>query len=232
MKKLHFLLYVILLSTLTLQTSCTNDDNTLSEQQKFENEMTAALADARVYGPKTQALAQEVAEKFNGRVTALSYKTRESATRKCITDNLRPYELKDLARTTIAAGWNKTEVESVVNYLNQVATDRGIFERYKHQTSAHGYWGDLTNVRYDDRLSNEIQVKTYGMFYASYSEDVCRTVLGDEIFTKIKDKSGVEPGLSHIYYEVIRADTSSEATKARYREIAITYHALFEHINE
>ena len=84
MKKLHFLLYVILLSTLTLQTSCSKDDTTLSEQQQFENEMTAALADAQVYGPKTQALALEVAEKFN-----------------------------------------------------QVATDQGIFERYKELSIAY-----------------------------------------------------------------------------------------------
>jgi hypothetical protein len=46
------------------------------------------------------------------------------------------------------------------------------------------------------------------------------------------NKSGVEPGLSHVYYEIIRADTSSAATIARYMEIAITYHAIFEHINE
>jgi len=68
--------------------------------------MTAALADAQMYGPQTDAIAREVAARFNGCVTDINYKTRESATRKCITDNSRPYDLKDLARTTIVAGWD------------------------------------------------------------------------------------------------------------------------------
>ena len=50
--------------------------------------MTAALADAQTYGPQTDAIAREVAARFNGCVTDINYKTRESATRKCITDNM------------------------------------------------------------------------------------------------------------------------------------------------
>ena len=73
--------------------------------------MTAALADAQMYGPQTDAIAREVAARFNGCVTDINYKTRESATRKCITDNSRPYDLKDLARTTIVAGWDSTEIK-------------------------------------------------------------------------------------------------------------------------
>jgi len=72
--------------------------------------MTAALADAQTYGPQTDAIAREVAARFNGCVTDINYKTRESATRKCITDNSRPYDLKDLARTTIVAGWDYSMV--------------------------------------------------------------------------------------------------------------------------
>ena len=78
----------------------------------------------------------------------------------------------------------------------------------------------------------EIQVKTYGMFYASQEEDIVRSVLGDSIYTVIYTKTGVEPGLSHNYYEIIRADTSSAATKEYYRQLSIKYHALFEHIKD
>ena len=97
--------------------------------------MTAALADAQVYGPQTDAIAREVAACFNGCVTDINYKTRESATRKCITDNSRPYDLKDLARTTIVAGWDSIEIKPVINYLVSTETERNIFGRYKHQTS-------------------------------------------------------------------------------------------------
>lgn len=230
-KKELWMMVVILVCSLWLQTSCTKEDvSALSEEQLFEQEMNAALADARVYGPITQALAEEVAAQFDGRVTELNYKTRESATRKCRTDNCRPYDLKDLARTTIAAGWDSTEIKPVIKYLVDTSTDRGLFERYKHQTSNYGYWGDLVNLKFE-RLSVEIQVKTYGMFYASYPVDVAQSVLGDSIYTIIHDKTGVEPGLSHYYYEIMRADTSSTATVEHYKQLAIQYHDLFEHIS-
>jgi len=226
-----WMMVVILVCSLWLQTSCTKEDvPALSEEQLFEQEMNAALADARVYGPITQALAEEVAAQFDGRVTELNYKTRESATRKCRTDNCRPYDLKDLARTTIAAGWDSTEIKPVIKYLVDTSTDRGLFKRYKHQTSNYGYWGDLVNLKFE-RLSVEIQVKTYGMFYASYPVDVAQSVLGDSIYTIIHDKTGVEPGLSHYYYEIMRADTSSTATVEHYKQLAIQYHDLFEHIS-
>lgn len=230
-KKELWMMVVILVCSLWLQTSCTKEDvSALSEEQLFEQEMNAALADARVYGPITQALAEEVAAQFDGRVTELNYKTRESATRKCRTDNCRPYDLKDLARTTIAAGWDSTEIKPVIKYLVDTSTDRGLFKRYKHQTSNYGYWGDLVNLKFE-RLSIEIQVKTYGMFYASYPVDVAQSVLGDSIYTIIHDKTGVEPGLSHYYYEIMRADTSSTATVEHYKQLAIQYHDLFEHIS-
>ena len=49
--------------------SCSDDDNNPSDKELFEQEMTAALADAREYGPHTDALAKEVAARFDGCVT-------------------------------------------------------------------------------------------------------------------------------------------------------------------
>lgn len=219
-----------LLGGLCLQTSCSKRINTQPGRQGwFEREMAAALLAAQLCGPTTQTLALEAAEKFHGRVTPLDYKTRESAIRKCHTDTLSPYQLKDLARTTIAAGWDSTELKPVINYLVEISNEKGLFGRYKHQTSDYGYWGDIVNLKFE-QLMTEIQVKTYGMFYASNPDSVAHSVLGDSIYTIIRTNTGVEPGLSHYYYEVMRADTSSAATVARYKQLAITYHALFEHV--
>ena len=232
MKKYYFLtLIATLFCGMGLLTSCSANDDNPTEADLFEQEMTAALADAQIYGPQTDAFAREVAARFNGCVTDINYKTRESATRKCKTDNCRPYDLKDLARTTIVAGWDSMEIKPVIDYLVQTSTERNFFGRYKHQTSDRGYWGDIVNLKYE-RLMTEIQVKTYGMFYASQEEDIVRSVLGDSIYTVIYTKTGVEPGLSHYYYEIIRADTSSAATKEYYRQLSIKYHALFEHIKD
>ena len=221
---------ILIISSATVLTSCSKDDYT-TEEELFEQEMTAALADARTYGPQTQAFAQEVATHFNGYVTDINYKTRESATRKCKTDNSRPYELKDLARTTIVAGWDSIEIKPVITYLVETATECDFFGRYKHQTSDYGYWGDIVNLKYE-KLMTEIQVKTYGMFYASQEEELVRSVIGDDLYTFIRTKSGVEPGLSHYYYEIMRADTSSEATIAKYKQLAIEYHERFEHLKD
>ena len=212
-------------------TSCSKDDDGLSEEELFENEMTAALKDASKYGPETDAFAREVAARFDGCVTDMNYKTRESATRKCKTDNCRPYDLKDLARTTIVAGWDSTDVTPVINYLVATSTERGFFGRYKHQTSDYGYWGDIVNLKYE-KLMTEVQVKTYGMFYASQGEDVVSSVIGDSLYTIIHTKTGVEPGMSHHYYEIMRADTSSAATVEYYKKLAIEYHEKFEHVND
>lgn len=53
-----------------------------------------------------------------------------------------------------------------------------------------------------------------------------------DLYTVIHDKTGVEPGLSHYYYEIMRADTSSEATIAKYKQLAIDYHNRCDHIND
>ena len=226
------MLGVILISALGCLTACSNeDDNTISEKEQFEMEMTAAMADALTYGPITDAFAREAAQRFDGLVTDINYKTRESATRKCKTDNCMPYDLKDLARTTIIAGWDSTELKPVISYLVDTSKERGFFGRYKHQTSDYGYWGDIVNLQFE-KLMTEIQVKTFGMFYASQPEEVALSVLGDSIYNIIRTKTGVEPGLSHYYYEIIRADTSSAATVEYYKQLAIQYHERLEHIND
>ena len=226
------MLAIILTFGLGFLTACTNeDDNTLSEDELFESEMTAALADALVYGPLTDAFAREIAGHFNCLVTDINYKTRESATRKCITDNCRPYDLKDLTRTTIVVGWDSTELKPVINYMVETSKERGFFGRYKNQTSDYGYWGDIVNLKFE-RLMTEIQVKTYGMFYAVQPEEVALSVLGDSIYNVIRTKTGAEPGLAHYFYEIIRADTSSTATVEYYKQLSIQYYELFEHIND
>ena len=228
---IRLMVLTMVFCSMGMVTSCSTEDDTLSAEQQFENEMTAALADAQKYGPETDAIAREVAAHFDGCVTDINYKTRESATRKCITDNCRPYDLKDLARTTIVAGWDSTEVKPVITYLVQTATDRNSFGRYKHQTSDYGYWGDIVNLQYD-KLMTEVQVKTYGMFYAVQEESIVRSVIGDSLYNVIRTKTGVEPGMSHHYYEIMRADTSSAATVERYRQLSIEYFEHFEHIKD
>ena len=59
-----------------------------------------------------------------------------------------------------------------------------------------------------------------------------RSVIGDSLYNYIHDKTGVEPGMSHYYYEIMRADTSSTATVEYYRQQSIRYYECFEHLNK
>ena len=209
--------------------SCSREDDPIDEKQQleaaFQTQLDQAMSWAQVYGPSTQSLAEEVAARHNGKATPLNYKTRESAERKCRTEQYRPFELKDLARTTVLCEYDSIRV--VIDDVKQTATEYGIFGNYKHQTSDRGYWGDLFNLKFQ-YLYTEIQVKSYRNYYAANPEDICRPVLGDSLYNVIYTESGQEPGLSHYYYEIIRADTTSEATREYYRKLCIEYHSHFD----
>lgn len=212
-----------------LLASCYREDNPTNDRQQLETEfqieLDQAMTWAQVYGPQTQSLAEEVAARHNGKTTPLNYKTRESAERKCRTDNSKPFELKDLARTTVLCEYDSIRI--VIDDMKSTATEQGIFGRYKHQTSDRGYWGDLFNLAFE-YLQTEIQVKSYRNFYAANPVDVCRPVLGDSLYNVIYTETGLEPGLSHYYYEIIRSDTTSSTTRDYYRQLCIEYHSHFD----
>ena len=151
MKTIQLWMLAAILTCGILLTSCQRIDNNVEEQQteqEFQKELDQAMSWAQVYGPPTQSLAEEVAARHNGKTTPLNYKTRESTERKCRTDNSRPFELRDLARTTVICEY------------------------------------DSIRVVIDDVKTN--------------------------------------------YYEIIRADTTSDATREYYKKLCIEYHSHFD----
>ena len=228
MLKQSWLLVVILTSNLFFA-SCNREDNPVNEQQEsetiFQAQLDEALSWALAYGPSTQAVAEAVALRHNGKATPINYKTRQSAERKCRTDNSKPFELKDLARTTVLCEYNKIPV--VIDDIKSAATGYDAFGRHKHQTSDYGYWGDIVNLEFN-YLQTEIQVKSYRMYYAVNPKDICQPVLGDSLYNVIHTETGLEPGLAHHYYEIMRADTASAATREHYRKLSIEYLKHFD----
>ena len=226
--KISWMLVVILTCNLFFA-SCFSEDNPVSEKEQseavFQKQLDEALSWAQVYGPSTQAVAEAVALRHNGKATPINYKTRQSAERKCRTDNSKPFELKDLARTTVLCEYDSIRV--VIDDIKSAATGYDAFGRHKHQTSDYGYWGDIINLAFD-YLQTEIQVKSYRMYYAVNPKDICQPVLGDSLYNVIHTESGQEPGLLHHYYEIMRADTASEATRERYRKLSLEYQSHFD----
>ena len=226
--KISWMLVVILTCNLFF-VSCFREDNPVSEKEQseavFQKQLDEALIWAQVYGPSTQAVAEAVALRHNGKATPINYKTRQSAERKCRTDNSKPFELKDLARTTVLCEYDKIPV--VIDDIKSAATGYDAFGRHKHQTSDYGYWGDIINLAFYN-LQTEIQVKSYRMYYAVNPKDICQPVLGDSLYNVIHTETGLEPGLAHHYYEIMRADTASAATRERYRKLSIEYLSHFD----
>ena len=220
-------------SSLALVIALVACNNNAPQKSAFDQQLDRAMELAQRYGPTTQSLAEETANEFDGTVTPLNYKTRESAERKCKTEQCMPMDLKDLARTTVVAEWDSARSGMVVDFLVSIAKEDAIFGRHKYQTSDYGYWGNIVNLRFVDNADTfytEIQVKTYGMVYAADKESVVRETIGDEYYQYIHDYTGVEPGMSHTYYEIIRADTSSEATIAKYKQLSRDYYSHFTNI--
>ena len=226
--KISWMLVAILTSSLFFA-SCFREDNPIDEKEQseavFQKQLDEALAWAQVYGPSTQAVAEAVALRHKGKATPINYKTRQSAERKCRTDNSKPFELKDLARTTVLCEYDSIRV--VIDDIKSAATGYDAFGRHKHQTSDYGYWGDIVNLAFD-YLQTEIQVKSYRMYYAVNPKDICQPVLGDSLYNVIHTETGLEPGLAHHYYEIMRADTASAATRERYRKLSIEYLSHFD----
>lgn len=222
--------YSVILLLAGLLVGCTQQ---APEKNLFGEQMDHALELAQQFGPITESIAQQTAEAYDGVATDINYKSRESAERKCQTDNCMPLDLKDLARTTVVATWDSAAVGEVVEYLITVTQEQELFGRYKHQTSDYGYWGDIVNLQFvegTDSLMTEIQVKTYGMFYAADPEEVVRETIGEERYEYIYSVTGVAPGMAHVYYEIIRADTSSEATIAHYKQLSREYFRILQRI--
>jgi hypothetical protein len=66
------------------------------------------------------------------------------------------------------------------------------------------------------------------MYYAVNPKDICQPVLGDSLYNVIHTETGVEPGNLHYYYEIMRADTTSDATRERYRKLSLEYSSHFD----
>lgn len=151
-------------------------------------------------GSELDAIANNIAKSHGGRCTPLNMKSEESIVRKSKTDNLTPYQLKDVVRTTIIVP--PSEVEACCKELQNTPG----FMRYKAQTGDkfYGYSGNIINIEMSNGVVAEIQVNTPSMIFAKESEEAARDILGDKVWEQIHRLSGMPGGLGHKYYDKIR----------------------------
>lgn len=151
-------------------------------------------------GGELDAIASKIAKAHGGRCTPLNMKSEESILRKTSKDNITPYQLKDVVRTTIIVP--PEEIEAVVAELQRTPG----FYRYKAQAGAkfYGYSGNIVNIEMENGVIAEIQVNTPSMIFAKETEETARAILGDKVWEQIHRLSGMPGGLGHRYYEQLR----------------------------
>ena len=159
---------------------------------------------ATAVGPAMIHFADSIAMLHGGKVTPINYKSFQSTIRKCNQEKVQANEINDLVRCTIACPYDS--LRSMITDLVQTAKKKGIFKKYKHQSYLdRGYWGDMVILNHG-MVTSEIQVKSFYMAYANFDGNVV-DFLGDDVCTEIKNETGLESGMSHHYYEIIRDAT-------------------------
>ncbi|WP_020160579.1 hypothetical protein [Methylobacter marinus] len=143
------------------------------------------------------SMADEIAEKFNGKVAKAPLKSRERAIEKIMNDyDGDATRIKDLARNTIIVSPDKMDV--VVNELvNRGANVKVI----NGETDPLGYSGVNSTIKTQAGIVGEVQVNTPAMIYAKESETMARALLGDEIYNSVATKTGIAGGQGHKFYE-------------------------------
>lgn len=181
---------------------------------------------ARDYGDIMHNFADSIAALHGGRITPANYKTLKSTLRKCGQRKVQADQLNDLVRCMIACPYDS--LHAMIADLVDTAKKKGIFKNYKHQEySSRGYWGDMVILDHGV-MGSEIQVKSFYMAYANFEGDV-KAFLGDSICAGIRKETGMEPCLSHHYYEIIRDVTGrySDYEKTKAKELNVIYLKTF-----
>lgn len=82
-----------------------------------------------------------------------------------------------------------------------------------------GYTGNLVKVWYADGVKAEIQVNTPQMIYAK--DPRAKSILGNKLYSSIKQSSGLPCGLGHQYYEEYRTlEAIQSPTAAQLRRMS------------
>lgn len=177
-------------------------------EKSFVLELETIKKMAKEAGNEIQGLAVEIANNHNANCTPINYKSPNRIREKALlredrtgyNSSLEIFKIKDSVRTTIIV--QKDQLQNVVNELGK---NKMCIKKKEHKAENNqGYSGFLFNVRSSNGLIGEIQVNTPEMIYAKEKPDIAKSILGEDTWKKIRNKTGIEGGLGHEYYEQFR----------------------------
>ena len=209
---------LFLISTVSLaQSSSVVRQDASEDEFHIDTAMVVRMRTAAtIVGPSMIHFVDSIALLHGGKVTPVNYKSFQSTLRKCNAEKVQANEINDLVRCTIACPYDS--LHSMITDLVQTAKKKGIFKKYKHQSYLdRGYWGDMVILNHG-MITSEIQVKSFYMAYANLDVNMV-DFLGEDICTKIKNETGLESGMSHHYYEIIRDISGKYTTEEKNKAI-------------
>ena len=199
------------------------DNKSVYQKITVESSISEIVKRASSVGDEVQSTAERIAIKNGGYVTPINFKSTTSITRKVITEDITPYDIKDAVRTTIIVP--KSRIEDVLEELHKTEG----FLRLKRQKpeSFMGYSGNIVNIRTTNGLTAEIQVNTERMIYAKERPEDAKRILGKKRWEEIHNETGMEGGLGHKYYEQWRILDKSSNEALKIVEKSIEYYSHF-----
>ncbi|WP_195630295.1 hypothetical protein [Bacteroides finegoldii] len=200
------------------------DNKSIVQNINIENSSKEIVYRASLVGNEIQNLAESIAKRNKGFVTPINYKSISSITRKVITEDITPYDIKDSVRTTIIVP--KSQIDQVLNELSESDS----FVRLKRQKpeSFMGYSGNIVNIQTSNGLIAEIQVNTERMIYAKEKPEDAKKILGEERWKEIRKQTDMEGGLGHKYYEEWRILDKADKKAQKIAEKSIEYYSHFQ----
>lgn len=171
-----------------------------NENSILAKEITEVCKMARASGKEVQSTAESIAQKYGAKCTPINFKSEESIRRKVLLERqevpmFSPKNLKDTVRTTIVA--DNKDIDFIISDLVKHKS----FVRLKEQKTSLGYVGNIVNLITNNGLIAEIQVITPYMIYAKEPPKIAKQLLGESMWNKIMQKTKLEGGLGHKFYE-------------------------------
>lgn len=200
-------------------------------EKSLEKAIKDVVIKARSSGGEVQGLAESIAAGHNAICTPINYKSEASIKRKVLSrrikdDSFMPENLTDCVRTTIIV--DTRQLKYVINELKAQES----FYKYKPQKTILGYVGNIVNVKTNNGLVAEIQVNTAKMIYAKELPENAKAILGEKLWNKIHQETGIEGGLGHKYYEEWRVMSNEEQQSAKGIALRKRSEEYYSHFNK
>lgn len=179
--------------------------NFVTEDEKFQD-VDQVMEAARGAADQVHEIGQKYADEFDGTVTPVNFKSRDSIIRKADADfNGDVSQLKDVVRNTVVVDYD--ELDGVVHELKADplfdAVNGGKVKVQEGQ-GYFGYKGVITNYVADNGLTVEMQFNSPGMIYAKVPEKEALHIMTKTQYDEIAKATGLPGGQGHDYYEQIR----------------------------